>query len=104
MYYCIFVAMPVIERSPQDNAVEIGRIVQISCFASGVPEPEITFYHNDAGVVLNSRVSQIGSFLIITNAMSIDQGTYYCEATNVVGTNRSSSATLIVFGESHYQQ
>ena len=95
--------MPVIERPPEDAAVEIGRIVQMTCFVSGVPKPEIKFYHNNADVVLNDRVSQIdsaiGSVLVITNVVAADQGIYYCEATNVVNTTRSSSAVLIVFSK-----
>lgn len=101
--YCVCVAMPVIERPPEDTAVEIGRIVQMTCFVSGVPMPEIKFYHNNADVVLNDRVSQInssiGSVLLITNVIAADQGTYYCEATNVVDTTKSPSAVLIVFSE-----
>jgi len=104
MCIILFLAMPVIEQSPEDNAVEIGRIVQLSCFVSGVPQPNITFYHNDAEVVLDSRISQIGPFLLITNAIMADQGTYYCNTTNVVGTSISSSATLVVFGELHNQR
>ena len=101
--YCICVAMPVIERSPENTAVEIGRIVDMSCLVSGVPKPEIKFYHNDAEVVSSDRVSQINSpnglFLVITNVMTVDQGVYYCEATNVVNTTRSSPAVLIVFSK-----
>ena len=100
-----------IEKSPESDAVEIGGNVQMSCFASGVPAPEIKFYHNDAEVVLDSRVSQIdvnqdgivGSFLVVTNAMAEDDGTYYCEATNIVDTAKSSSAMLIVFSKYHNQ-
>ena len=95
--------MPVIERSPENAAVEIGRTVQMSCFASAVPKPDIKFYHNNADVILSSRVSQIdspiGSVLLITNVIAVDQGTYYCEATNVVDTTGSSSAVLIVFSK-----
>ena len=91
--------MPTIERSPEHAAVEIGRTVQISCFASGVPNPEIKFYHDNVEVVLNNRVFQVGSFLVITDVTVSDQGTYYCQATNVVGTVRSSSASLIVFSK-----
>ena len=95
--------MPVIERSPENTAVEMGRIVDMSCLVSGVPKPEIKFYHNDAEVVSSDRVSQINSsnglFLVITNVMAVDQGIYYCEATNVVNTTRSSPAVLIVFSK-----
>ena len=95
--------MPVIEGSPEDDAVEIDRIVQLSCFASGVPAPNITFYHNDVEVVLDSRVSQIGPFLVITRVVVEDQGTYYCNASNVVGSAVSNSSMLIVFSKYHRQ-
>lgn len=90
-----------IEGAPEDNAVEIGRTVRMSCFASGVPVPEIKFYRNDTEVVFDSRVLQIGPFLVITDVTVDDQGTYYCEATNEVGTARSSPATLTVFSKYH---
>ena len=95
-----------IEKSPESDAVEIGRNVQMSCFASGVPAPEIQFYHNDVEVdshVFQIDFNQVGSFLVITNAMAEDEGTYYCEATNIVDTAKSSSAILIVFSKYHNQ-
>lgn len=92
-----------IEQSPEDQAVEIGVIVRLSCIVSGVPTPEIKFFRNGVEVVLDSRVVQIGQFLIITNALADDQGIYHCEATNEVDTVRSSNATLFVFGEYHNQ-
>ena len=97
------VAMPVIEGSPEDEAVELDGIVRLSCFASGVPVPDIKFYHNDVEVVLDSRVAQAGSFLVITRAVVEDQGMYHCEAANMVGTARSNSSTLIVFSKCHKQ-
>ena len=100
--YCS-VAMPVIEGSPEDEAVELDGLVRLSCFASGVPVPKITFYHNDVEVVLDSRVAQAGSFLLITRAVVEDEGMYHCEANNTVGTARSNSSTLIVFSEYHNQ-
>ena len=99
VFTTLFVAMPVIERSPEHSAVEIGRVVQFSCFVSGVPAPEITYYHGDVEVVPNNRIFQTGSFLIITNAMTEDQGKYYCEATNIIGTAVSSPVTLVVFSK-----
>ena len=100
--YCS-IAMPVIEGSPQDEAVELDSLVRLSCFASGVPAPDITFYHNDVEVVLDSRVVQVGSFLVITRAVVEDQGTYHCEVTNVVNTTMSNSSMLIVFSK-YYNQ
>ena len=45
-YLTIFLSLPsavppVITIPPQDAAVELGRNVQFSCFASGVPAPTI---------------------------------------------------------------
>ena len=92
------VAVPVIVRHPEDEAVELDRLVLLRCTSTGVPVPQVTFYHNDAEATLNSRVVQIGQFLQITRVTRDDQGRYHCVASNDAGEVMSTTAVLVVFG------
>ena len=79
------------------------------CQAIGEPVPNISWYFN--GTMINEsdtskynvtpipvNLNATQSTLSIFNAASNDVGTYVCEATNVVGSTRSS-AVLTIHGE-----
>lgn len=89
--------MPVLIRPPEDQAVEIGRLVNIPCVAEGVPMPNITFFVDGSPVELDATVTQAGQFLVITGVEIGDEGMYSCTAQNSAGSITSSPARLIVF-------
>ena len=77
-----------------------------SCQAIGEPVPNISWYFN--GTMINEsdnskynvtpipvNLNATQSTLSIFNAASNDVGTYVCEATNEVGSTRSSAALTI---------
>ena len=89
--------MPVIVRPPENEAIEIDRLVTLPCVSDGVPLPDTTFYMNGNPVGLDSRVTQTGQFLVITRAETGDDGMYSCTANNSAGSITSAPVRLIVF-------
>ena len=80
----------------------------LNCKADGIPEPEIKWYRD--GHLVPTAPSSPKSHRVILPAGSLfflrviqskkeqDGGTYWCEATNVVGSAKSRNATLTVAG------
>ena len=89
--------MPVFIRPPENEAIEIDRLVNIPCVSDGVPIPDTVFYINGNPVELDERVTQAGQFLVITRALPSDDGMYTCTAENSAGSITSESARVIVF-------
>jgi len=90
--------MPVIIRPPENEAVEVNRLVTIPCVSDGVPVPNVLFFMDGNDVQTNdNRVTQAGQFLVITRAEMSDAGMYSCTAQNPVGTITSDPARLVVF-------
>ena len=89
--------MPVFIRPPENEAIEIDRLVNIPCVSDGVPVPDTVFYINGNPVVLDERVTQAGQFLVITRALPSDDSMYTCTAENSAGNITSEPARVIVF-------
>ena len=87
-------------RAPESVAVEVQRTLSLACVSTGIPDPNVTFFHNSIEVEFDVRVRQVGHFLIIANADDTDSGEYYCRAENIVGNVLSASARLVVFSKS----
>lgn len=86
-------------RPPENNAVEVGRTLSLSCLSTGIPDPNVTFFHNSIEVKLDIRIIQQGHFLVITNAGESDSGEYSCIAENVAGVEQSDPARLVIFSK-----
>merc|ERR1719507_3006744 len=85
--------VPLIVRRPpiiSDNstrsvvAVE-GQRVELRCYASGYPPPEIYWRRQDNAVLPTNTSIFKGNELVFPNVRKEHRGTYYCVATNVVG-------------------
>ena len=81
----------------------------LNCKADGIPEPDIKWYKDGVEVPTapanpesHRVILPTGSLFflrVIQNKKEHDGGTYWCEATNKVGTSRSKNATLEVAGK-----
>ncbi|KAK2822264.1 hypothetical protein Q5P01_022329 [Channa striata] len=91
---------PSIDMGPQLKVVERTRTATMLCAASGIPDPEISWFKDFLPVDPNSsqgRIKQLRSgALQIENSEETDQGKYECVATNSQGVRYSSPANLYV--------
>ncbi|KAM4604981.1 receptor-type tyrosine-protein phosphatase S-like [Polymixia lowei] len=85
---------------PQLKVVERTRTATMLCAASGIPDPEISWFKDFLPVdptASQSRIKQLRSgALQIENSEETDQGKYECVATNSQGVRYSSPANLYV--------
>ncbi|XP_072297380.1 receptor-type tyrosine-protein phosphatase S-like isoform X1 [Eucyclogobius newberryi] len=93
---------PSIDMGPQLKVVERTRTATMLCAASGIPDPEISWFKDflpvDPGTS-QGRIKQLRSgALQIENSEEMDQGKYECVATNSQGVRYSSPANLYVRG------
>ena len=73
-----------------NNCIARGQNSNLTCTYSGVPQPSILWYKDsrvnilttDAGYVVTTTPTE--SVLTIRNVVSVDAGTYGCEASNTV--------------------
>ncbi|XP_049930592.1 receptor-type tyrosine-protein phosphatase S-like isoform X8 [Epinephelus moara] len=91
---------PSIDMGPQLKVVERTRTATMLCAASGIPDPEISWFKDFLPVDPGSsqgRIKQLRSgALQIENSEETDQGKYECVATNSQGVRYSSPANLYV--------
>ncbi|XP_055722553.1 receptor-type tyrosine-protein phosphatase S-like isoform X1 [Salvelinus fontinalis] len=93
---------PSIDMGPQLKVVERTRTTTMLCAASGIPDPEISWFKDFLPIEPSSsqgRIKQLRSgALQIENSEELDQGKYECVATNSQGVRYSSPANLYVRG------
>ncbi|XP_024246875.2 receptor-type tyrosine-protein phosphatase S-like isoform X7 [Oncorhynchus tshawytscha] len=93
---------PSIDMGPQLKVVERTRTATMLCAASGIPDPEISWFKDFLPVEPRAslgRIKQLRSgALQIENSEETDQGKYECVATNSQGVRYSSPANLYVRG------
>ncbi|XP_064869702.1 receptor-type tyrosine-protein phosphatase S-like isoform X5 [Oncorhynchus nerka] len=91
---------PSIDMGPQLKVVERTRMATMLCAASGIPDPEISWFKDFLPIEPSSsqgRIKQLRSgALQIENSEELDQGKYECVATNSQGVRYSSPANLYV--------
>ncbi|XP_056100756.1 receptor-type tyrosine-protein phosphatase S-like [Rhinichthys klamathensis goyatoka] len=96
---------PSIDMGPQLKVVERTRTATMLCAASGIPDPEISWFKDFLPVepaLSQGRIKQLRSgALQIERSEETDQGKYECVASNAQGVRYSSPANLYVRGMKH---
>uniref|UniRef100_A0A9J8CXB4 protein-tyrosine-phosphatase n=1 Tax=Cyprinus carpio carpio TaxID=630221 RepID=A0A9J8CXB4_CYPCA len=91
---------PSIDMGPQLKVVERTRTATMLCAASGIPDPEISWFKDFLPVepaLSQGRIKQLRSgALQIERSEETDQGKYECVASNSQGVRYSSPANLYV--------
>lgn len=80
---------------PLQLNASVGHKAYVTCNVSGIPRPVITWFKNGSHMT-RSLVREIKgySMLFFDFVQRNDQGTYWCEANNTEGWNRSSTMNL----------
>ena len=85
--------------SPNSQTIPEGQAINISCKASGDPNPEITWKFRDGELPsgINVRTTEAGSLLRMRNTTKRMEGVYKCTATNKAD-SADATATVQVLG------
>ncbi|CAG7832052.1 unnamed protein product [Allacma fusca] len=81
---------PYFTREPEDVTVLVGDAATFYCQVEGMPEPEVQWYRQDAGMP-NGRADRIDGGLRIKDTRPEDEGLYFCQASNDLGSVRASA-------------
>ena len=87
---------PEITTPPQTATRKEGENVTFTCDADGNPAPSFSWIKDGLVVNANSRITVSSNKLTITNVTRVDQGQYFCNATNDLGNVLSTAAILNV--------
>lgn len=86
---------PYLEKEPRDVTALVDSTVELDCSASGDPPPKVMWRRADGKLpVSRARVTEDKS-LRIDRLTPEDEGTYMCDATNLVG-SVTAKATLTI--------
>ncbi|KAL1417407.1 hypothetical protein MTO96_026863 [Rhipicephalus appendiculatus] len=86
---------PYFVRVPEDVTSLAEESVEFQCKVNGDPKPTVTWRRQDGKMPVGRAYVQEDKSLHIKNVALADEGTYICEAENIVG-SVSASATLTV--------
>ncbi|XP_060726721.1 receptor-type tyrosine-protein phosphatase S isoform X1 [Tachysurus vachellii] len=99
---------PSIDMGPQLKVVERTRTATMLCAASGIPDPEISWFKDFLPVepaLSQGRIKQLRSgALQIERSEETDQGKYECVASNSQGVRYSAPANLYVRGTDYIRR
>nr|XP_033775443.1 cartilage intermediate layer protein 1 [Geotrypetes seraphini] len=88
-------AKPSIVENPENKARYAGQSVTFCCNAVGEPAPtKYLWYHN--GTLLDPKMHKYNSKLGLAQLQMNQAGEYYCQASNEVGSIKSTAARLTV--------
>ncbi|GIY77540.1 titin [Caerostris extrusa] len=82
---------PIFEKPLEDTFVKtLGKKTTLECIIKGIPEPEVTWYHNEKAIDVSTGYYVIKreknrSILIILKVTKETEGTYTCKAVNESG-------------------
>ena len=104
---------PAIEDSPSDSEVVVSHSISLSCSASGVPSPSISWYGPGETELTNSTSytitevtgdqSIMSTLVVVAAASRNDSGVFNCTAVNSVGTSYHTFNLLVLgMAPSHY--
>ncbi|XP_022251810.1 lachesin-like [Limulus polyphemus] len=83
----VYVRIPPIisDNSTRSSITSTGATVSLNCYASGYPDPQISWRRENNDLLPSGVAVYRGNVLTIHNITKDDRGTYYCVADNGVG-------------------
>ena len=92
------ISAPSIVTPPMPIVVNETGTASFQCEIEGNPQPKVTWLRDNFSLLADKRVVQSAGGLVINDVMLIDDGTYTCEARNILGVI-TSLASLTVQGK-----
>ena len=88
---------PAVSSKPDGiKEYDTGDTITLRCKCrDSFPKPQYKWTKNNAQIQFNSRITQNENKIVITKADYVDTGDYLCEATNALGTQKSSAAYTV---------
>ena len=101
--HCCFLDSPSIKILPTLSDFIKGSLAILSCQASGIPKPKLTWSKNGHQNIPETHVKQeVDSKLLMFQSIQLEHsGVYTCTATNQFG-NASTSTNVTVIGKVTY--
>ena len=90
--YNLFAVPPQISLSSAQASYKEGSAVNVTCTASGTPDPDVQWIRN--GKVKNSGKKT--SFLTFSRINRTDDGRYTCRANNSAGNNEEHTTLVVI--------
>ena len=87
---------PHIVEQPQGITGQVGQTVKLTCSATGIPTPDITWYQDETQIY-----GAIFQTLYFASVKPENRGQYYCIARNSQGSEISQTALLSLNGISY---
>lgn len=89
---------PLIINPPMSQSVSLGSLVNLSCVATGAPQPTIAWFKDSV------QITGVNLPFYVINSISVsDRGYYSCSATNNEGSDQSSSVLVNINGKCYYK-
>ncbi|XP_047443825.1 hemicentin-1 isoform X2 [Mugil cephalus] len=84
-----YIEPPVVTVALSEILIGIGETTVMACSASGIPQPEISWYKGDVKLRSSTvlEVDTLGGTLTIKETQDVDAGDYTCVAVNDAGTS-----------------
>ncbi|XP_076367006.1 protein turtle homolog A-like isoform X1 [Tachypleus tridentatus] len=83
-----------IQKPPDVVYVKVGESLNLSCAATGTPEPVITWFKDNQGLKESGRIQVLPTKLRITRLQESDLGDYLCSARNKEGNINVASKVI----------
>ena len=88
-------AKPRVLTSPVSGSHIENTSISLSCNASGYPQPNITWTHNE-NIIISAYNQET---LLLRNIESVNSGNYQCIFTNVAGITASNIAVINIYSK-----
>nr|XP_042905272.1 cell adhesion molecule-related/down-regulated by oncogenes [Parasteatoda tepidariorum] len=89
-----FKAVSLVKTPSSKVSAALGRNLTLECAAAGNPKPTIRWRRDDDKELSDERYQQQGGNLQIMNIKRVDEGTYFCEASDSMGNQVFKSCNL----------
>lgn len=101
----------ILDNSTQSVQTTSGASVILHCYATGFPEPKVSWRRENNDILPTGGAVYRGNILAIHNISKFDRGTYYCIAENDVGKGAKRHvgvevefAPVVTLTRTHYKQ